>query len=271
MPATRVALAVALSVHHLSAMQYIDPRVPKRIDRWRSPALGLEMPIVTYGYAGKPVLLFPTAAADFLENERFWLVKAVEPLIAAGRLRLFSIDSINKLAWMDRQLPVKESARRQALYSRYVEDEVVPFIRQVDGFDAARPLTTGASFGCFHAANAFFRRPDLFGGVIGMSGFYDLNRSYFKGYSDDNCYFNNPMWYVAKMEGRALDLLRNDSRIVLVAGQGAYEAPDATRDFHNLLDAKGVGHIFDLWGHDVNHDWPWWRKMLPHYLERLGV
>ena len=49
-------------------MQYIDPRMPKRIDRWRSPALGLEMPIVTYGFAGQPVLLFPTAAADFLST-----------------------------------------------------------------------------------------------------------------------------------------------------------------------------------------------------------
>ena len=38
------------------------------------------MPIVSYGWRGQPVLLFPTAAADFLENERFWLIKAVEPL-----------------------------------------------------------------------------------------------------------------------------------------------------------------------------------------------
>lgn len=250
--------------------QFVDPALPKRIDRWRSPALGLEMPIVSYGWRGQPVLLFPTAAADFLENERFWLVKAIEPLLQQGRIRVFSIDSINRLAWMDRSLPVRESARRQALYSRYVEDEVVPFIRHICGDGGARAITTGASFGCFHAANAFFRRPDLFGGVIGMSGFYDLAPSYFKGYSDDNCYFNNPMWYVANTEGWALDQLRHHSRIALVAGQGAYEAPDATRQFHDLLDRKGVGHIFDLWGHDVNHDWPWWRKMLPHYLERVG-
>ena len=84
-----------VGARHLRSMQFIDPRMPKRIDRWRSPALGIEMPIVTYGFAGQPVLLFPTAAADFLENERFFLVKAVEPLIATGRLRLFSIDSPN--------------------------------------------------------------------------------------------------------------------------------------------------------------------------------
>ena len=251
--------------------QFVDPRLPRRIDRWRSPALGLEMPIVTYGWGGYPVLLFPTAAADFLENERFWLVKAIEPLLIQGRIRVFSIDSINKLAWMDRTLPVAESARRQALYSRYIEDEVVPFIRHIDGNGYARAITTGASFGCFHAANAFFRRPDLFGGVIGMSGFYDLERSYFKGYSDENCYFNNPGWFVPNIEGATLDTLRHDSRIALVAGQGAYEAPDATRSFHDVLDRKGIPHIFDLWGHDVNHDWPWWRKMLPHYLEKVGL
>lgn len=27
----------------------------------------------------------------------------------------------------------------------------------------------------------------------------------------------------------------------------------------------------DMWGHDVDHDWPWWRKMLPYYLESLGL
>jgi esterase/lipase superfamily enzyme len=24
--------------------------------------------------------------------------------------------------------------------------------------------------------------------------------------------------------------------------------------------------VLDLWGADVNHDWPWWRRMLPHHL-----
>ena len=28
---------------------------------------------------------------------------------------------------------------------------------------------------------------------------------------------------------------------------------------------------FDYWGHDVDHDWPRWRRMLPYQLERLGV
>src|SRR5437763_79304 len=99
-----------------------------------------------------------------------------------GRLRVDSIESINKQAWMDDQLPVPEKARRPALYVRYIEDEVVPYSRHSVGSDT-RIATSGASFGAFHAANLLFRRRALFDATIAMSGFYDLAPDYFKGYS----------------------------------------------------------------------------------------
>ncbi len=251
-------------------MEYVDPALPRRIDGWRSPALGMDMPIVSYGDRGHPLLLFPTAAADFLENERFFLIKAVERAIFHGRVRIFSIESINRYAWMDSQLPVPEKARRQALYMRYIEDEVVPYIRHMCGDGGARIATSGASFGAFHAMNTLCRRPDIFDVTISMSGFYDLAPSYFHGYSDDNCYFNNPSWYVPRMEGRALDLLQHHTRIIISTGQGAYEAPDSSRNFASILDGKGIPNWLDVWGFDVNHDWPWWRRMLPYYIDTLG-
>ncbi|MBI2795452.1 MAG: prolyl oligopeptidase family serine peptidase [Gemmatimonadetes bacterium] len=251
-------------------MQFVDPKLPRHLFGWRSPSLGLNMPIVGYGHAGKPILLFPTAAADYLENERFFLVKALEPLLFAGRVRIFSIDSINQHAWMDRKVAVRESARRQALYVKYVEDEVVPYIRLACADGGARILTTGASFGAFHSANCMLRRPDLFDGLIAMSGFYDLSQSYFNGYSDDNCFYNNPAWFLPGLGGHYLDLLRHHCRILVLTGQGAYEVPDASRKLSRLLADKGIPHELDLWGHDVNHDWPWWRKMLPYAVERLG-
>ena len=229
------------------------------------------MPIDTYGHSGTPLLLFPTAEADFLENERFYLVKAIEPLLQAGRVRLFSVDSINRFAWMDRKTAVREQARRQSLYSAYIEEEVVPYIRSVTRDGNARAITTGASFGAFHAANAFFRRPDLFGGTIAMSGFYDLEKSYLRGYTDDNVFFNNPLWYLAGVNGHALDLMQRASRIVVVSGQGEYEAPDASRSLSAVLTQKEIPHWLDLWGHDVRHDWPAWRQMLPYHLGKMGL
>lgn len=250
--------------------KYVDDSVYRRIDGWHSPILGRDMPVVTYGHAGHPLLLFPTAAADFLENERFYLVKAVEPFLLAGRVRLFSIDSINRLAWMDKSCPVEEQARRQALYADYVEQEVAPYVRTVCGDANARIGTTGASFGAFHAANALFRRPDLFDTLIAMSGFYDLSPDYLKGYSDDNCYFNNPVWYLPGLSGWYLDLLRTSCAVVIATGQGAYEDPEASRQLARVLGEKGIPHHLDIWGQDVNHDWPWWRRMLPHFLGSLG-
>jgi esterase/lipase superfamily enzyme len=242
----------------------------KHVDGWHSPILGQDMPIVSYGHWGHPLLLFPTAAADFLENERFGLIGSVEPAIRAGRVRVFSINSINNQAWMDRGLPVAEQARRQALYARYLEEEVAPYIRQACQSPDLRIATAGASFGAFHAANTLFRRPDLFDAVIAMSGFYDLGPDYLHGYSDDNCYFNNPAWYLPNLEGRQLELLRNGCRIHILTGQGAYEAPDASRRLSDLLAAKEIPHSLDLWGHDVDHDWPWWRRMLPHSVDAMG-
>lgn len=245
---------------------YVDPHLPRHIFGWYSQRLGLEMPIVSYGDRGHPLIIYPTAQADFLENERFFLIKSIEPLIFAGKVRVFSIDSINRYAWMNRNVPPHEAARRQALYSAYVEEEVVPHIRRVMDNPRARIGVTGASFGAFHAANQFFRRPDLFDTLIAMSGFYDLEPSYTKGLKNEDVYFNNPVAYIANMEEETLRYIRERCDIHIASGQGAYEAPHCSRKLSDLLWSKGLPHDLDMWGYDVNHDWPWWRKMLPFFL-----
>jgi esterase/lipase superfamily enzyme len=251
-------------------LRYIDPGIARNIDGWTSPILGQPMPIVGYGHWGHPLLLFPTAAADFLENERFFLIQSIEHAIRDGRVRVFSINSINSQAWMDRGLPVAEQARRQALYARYLEEEVVPYVRHVCQTPDLRIAASGASFGAFHAANTVFRRPDLFDGLIAMSGFYDLGPDYLHGYSDDNAYYNNPTWYLPQLEGNPLHLLRTACKLLIMTGQGDYEAPDASRRISEILHAKGIPHQLDMWGHDMPHDWPTWRKMLPHAIDRMG-
>ena len=251
-------------------LQYLDPSTARVLDGWTSPILGQAMPIVAYGHWGHPLLLFPTAAADYLENERFFLIQSIEPAIRAGRVRVFSINSINSQAWMDRGLPVAEQARRQALYARYVEEEVVPYIRHVCQTADLRIGASGASFGGFHAANTVFRRPDLFDSLIAMSGFFDLAPDYLHGYSDDDIYFNNPAWYLEGMDGNSLHLLRTACKLLVMTGQGDYEAPDASRRLSEILHRKGIPHQLDLWGHDMPHDWPTWRKMLPHAVDLLG-
>ena len=58
----------------------------RRITGWFSHNLNAEMPLVAYGHSGQPLLMFPTAAADYLEYERFHLVDAIRPLIESGKI-----------------------------------------------------------------------------------------------------------------------------------------------------------------------------------------
>ena len=70
-------------------------------------------------------------------------------------------------------------------------------------------------------------------------------------------------------DGEPLHLLRTACRIIIVSGRGAYEAPAESEKLAAVLTAKAVPHVLDLWGPDVNHDWPWWRRMLPHHLPSI--
>jgi esterase/lipase superfamily enzyme len=102
-----------------------------------------------------------------------------------------------------------------------------------------------------------------------MSGSYDV-RSYLKNYYDDNVYFNNPIQYVGNLnDDHHLPILQKADSIVIVTGQGAFEAPERSQQFSNVLHRKGIPHLLELWGHDVKHDWDWWRKMLPFYLGKF--
>jgi esterase/lipase superfamily enzyme len=241
----------------------------RRITAWYSQHLSAEMPLVAYGHAGQPLLMFPTAAADYLEYERFHLVDAIKPLIEDGRIRAYSINSVNRYSLLNEQMPPNLKAELLTRFDRYVTDEVLPLIRKDSGDENARPLTTGASLGAFLAANAYFKHPDLFRGVIAMSGSYDV-RSYLKGFYDDNVYFNNPADYLPNLnDDHYLPMLQKADAIYILSGKGSYEAPERSQYLADILQAKGIPHTLDLWGADVNHDWPWWRRMLPYALEKI--
>src|SRR2546421_11627668 len=237
----------------------------RRITSWFSPNLQMEMPLVAYGDAGQKLLMLPHAAADYLEYERFYLVDAIKPFIEQGLIRAYSINSVNRWSLLNEQMPPNLKAELLTQYDRYIVDEVLPLIRNEAGEDA-RPITTGASLGAFLAANEYFKHPDLLRGVIAMSGSYDI-RSYLNGFYDDNVFFNNPVDYLSGLnDDHFLPILRQADAIYILSGQGSYEDPGRSQQLSDILNSKGIPHHLDLWGPDVNHDWPWWRKMLPHVL-----
>src|SRR6266478_7926615 len=125
----------------------------RRTTSWHSPNLNMEMPLVAYGHAGQTLLMLPTAAADYLEYERFYLVDAIKDFIEAGKIRAYSVNSVNKYSLLNREAHPSWKVEMLSRYDRYIMEEVLPLIRNECGQDA-RPLTTGASLGAFLAANA---------------------------------------------------------------------------------------------------------------------
>lgn len=237
------------------------------LDSWYSPGLHKNMEVVTYGHYGFPLLLFPTAGADYLEYERFLLIDAIREVIEAGKVKVFSVNSINNESWLNSHVHPKHKAIRQQQYNHYLCEEVVPYIwnscQRKIGI-----ITAGASLGAFHCANQLFRRPDLFDGMIAMSGSFDIRGYYSGDYYDENIYFNNPVDYLPQLDDdRYLPLLRQKQHIHILTGQGSYENPDASRRLSAILTQKQIPHHLDIWGYDVPHDWPSWRNMMRYYLE----
>lgn len=238
---------------------------------WYSHRTGMDMPIVRYGHWGPALLLIPTWKSGFLEAEQQGLIGAIAHHIEAGRLNVFSVNTITPWSWCADGVDMPEKARRSAAYAEYLDEEVVPHIRRVLQDERARIAVGGASFGAYFAADALFRRPDLYWALIGMSGIYHLG-PWLHGYSDESVYLHSPAWYVPNLpEGPTLERLRHDTRIHLLTGRGAWEEPWETEHFAAILRAKGIPHWLDLWGHDMPHDWPTWHRMLDVVVsERMG-
>ncbi len=237
----------------------------KEQHQWFSPALQKDMPVTAYGHYGFALLMVPTAAADHLEYERFELIRYLAPFIEAGKLKVFSVNSINTESWMNKQMEGAHKAIRHNQFNSYMVDEVVPFIRTHTS-DQTPIIVCGASFGAFHSMNLFLKRPDVFGGVIAMSGVYDL-MEYTDGYYDEQVYFNSPIHYIPNLGDHSILENIRKGKIIIATGSGDHEDPEANRRFSGVLHAKSIPHALEVWGSEWKHDWPTWKKMLPHFIE----
>jgi esterase/lipase superfamily enzyme len=237
----------------------------RQITSWYSPSLNKEMPVATYGYYGFALLLVPTASADYLEYERFQLIASLRPFIESGKVKVFSINSINNESWMNDHMEPRQKITRHQQWNNYVYHEVIPFIHTSTSGDTP-VIVSGASFGALHSANLFFKRPDLINGCISMSGVYDLTE-YTKGYFDEDVYFNSPMHYMPNLTDHTLlEQIRSSQHIHLFSGSGSYEDPESARRFAGILYGKGITYELDIWGAEWPHEWHTWNTLLPHYL-----
>jgi esterase/lipase superfamily enzyme len=229
--------------------------------------------LVAYGHWGRPVLVFPSEQGAAWDFENNGMVGAVGDLVDGGRVKLYCVDSGDAQTWSDRDIPTEERARRHDGYEQWILHQVVPWI--VDDCGGTGDIAAlGCSLGAYHAANIALRHADVFPLAMCFSGNYDPTAWDGWGEQGDATYFHNPMAYVGNLHGDHLDWLRGRLSLVLVVGQGAWEehptgALPSSRAFAARLAEKGIRHELDVWGHDIPHDWPSWRRQLRHHLPRF--
>jgi esterase/lipase superfamily enzyme len=222
-----------------------------------SQALGRDMEVLRFGSAGLPLLVFPTSMGRFYQWEDFGLVGALADKIEAGFIQLWCVDSVDGESWYAGERSPDERVGRHLQYERYLLDELMPRIPW-------RPVTTGTSFGAFHALLLALRHPTRVNGFVGLSGAYDAAR-WLDGQGGEGAYLTNPLAFLPGLTDEAyLGPLREMKKKVIATGQDDPNVAESLR-CGELLKEKGVDVWLDVlpgWA----HDWPYWQEMMRRYV-----
>ena len=233
-----------------------------------SESLGKDMNMMIYGHGGAAFLAFPTQDGMCRQMEDFGVVNLISDYLEDGRIQLFVVDTNDAESWSLKDGNKLWRAKRQEEYHHYIADQVVPMIRERNN---TLPVTMGMSLGANHAAISFLRRPELFGGMLALSGVYDTDY-FFDGFMNEALYDNSPERFLPNMPADHPYInLYNQKKIIFCVGQGAWEEEGVRtlRFLQSVFENKGIHAWCDFWGYDVNHDWPWWYKQIRYFIPFL--
>ncbi|MCU1246756.1 MAG: putative esterase [Acidobacteria bacterium] len=229
--------------------------------KWWSPSLDKEMEFLWFGKFGRPVMLFPTSAGKYSENEDMQLSASLAEKVDAGEVQLILVDTVNNESWYNKSVHPAVRAARHVQYDNYLRNEMVPYIlNRAQRGDLA---VYGASFGAYHAANFAAKHPDVVSRAICFSGVYDIH-SFLDGYWDENCYFNCPTAFIPNLSDEGAAQL---ARVGWVIATGEHDSlVQKNREFSALLSSKGISNYLEIWPGVFGHDWPWWREHLRRFV-----
>ena len=235
-----------------------------------SNSLQRDMEFKIYGHGGKLCLVIPTQNNRFHEWEWRNMYQTVENEIDQGKITFIACDSIDIETWSNSYGDPDYRFYTHEAWIQYLVTELIPSVNYK--LNRSDPWwVIGASIGATHAANLYFRYPDLFDGVFGMSGIYDVNE-FFGPYHNEVTYQNNPMAYLYNMPKDHEYISKyNRGQIIFCCGQGAWEE-QSSKDLHHfqdVLNEKGIHCWCDYWGNDVCHDWPGWKVQLPYFISHM--
>lgn len=219
----------------------------------------VEIPV--YGHYGYALLLFPALSDSPHVYEENGTIEKIEAFINKGKCRVFCCPTFNSESWLSDKISGEEKSKMHFDFNNFIVEELVPLI--YDKCNGPVPIiVAGASIGAYHAANLYFRRPDLFYGLVALSGFFNID-FISNGYFDDNCYFNSPDHYLPNLtDSYWLSFLMSKHHVYLYTGTGEGEFPHNSESMCKLLHSKSIPHQCEMWGSEYAHNFDTWNEML---------
>lgn len=206
------------------------------------------MTIRVYGHYGRTFLVFPCQNGQSDDYALNGMIDHFKPLLEEGKMKLICVDAIDLETFSNQYNSFEHRSYMQEQYYYYVINEVMPFIYQENnGFTL--PIVTGCSMGASQAAIMFFRRPDLFDGILALSGCYDMSY-FFSWWVNEHIYNNSPALFLENMDiNHHYINLYNQKKMVLCVGQGNYEYY-VDWSFYKLkksIERLGIKATMDVW------------------------
>lgn len=230
--------------------------------------LNKNMDVIIYGHYGVAILLFPSTTDDCKQSETEGLIESISSFINTGRCRVYSISAVNFESWLDTNKQPPDRSKRHFEFDKFITEEVISLIFS-DTSGAVPIITAGAAIGAFHAANAYFKRPDLFLGTLAMSGTFNIQH-FCGSYFDETCYFNSPIHYLPNLtDNYWLSFLQSRKHVHLLSGSGDNEFPGNSLHLSEILNQKSIPHTLDIWGPEWGHNPDTWKVMLQRSITKI--
>jgi esterase/lipase superfamily enzyme len=233
----------------------------RQYHRWWSPSLGKDMELLEFGHGGAKVIVYPSSMGKYYEWEDRGMIAALRHKIEQGWFHLFCVDTVDKESWYADWKHPGGRIWRHHQYDQYVLNEVLPLADSRNG--TPYTITTGASFGGYHAMDFGLRHPGRVNRVVSMSGMCDVSR-FADGYYNDLLYYHNPVDFIpGEHDWGRLNALRSMD-IIMAIGKDD-RLLHQNRELSGKLWAKGIGNALREWD-GFSHDWPWWHRMINMYI-----
>ena len=237
-----------------------------------SHIMGRNMEFKVHGHQGKPCIAFPSQNERFYDYEDKGIINSLSWYIEQGKIQIFCVDANYDDSFSAKWKNPKDRIDEQERYYKYIVEEFVPRVYEINSYSNNKEqtgiMTYGVSLGAYEAMNFFLRRPDIFDGVLALSGIYHSGYL-IENYADDKTYFNSPIDCLNHMplDHPYIELYKK-ARIIVCVGQGAYEEEclKDTRGLDNCFKNLKIDAMIDYWGYEKPHDWPSWIEQTPHFM-----